>query len=133
MTKKLTTVAILLSSLIAGSAMAAYTGPGVAAKVTDAKTAQQASDNTPVEMTGFIVKNLGNENYVFRDNKGDEVNVEIDDSLWQGINANETTPVLVIGEVDSDWNSQEVEVSAISLAPVQQPTMAPVVASNSKK
>lgn len=118
MTKKLTLAAILLSSLITGTAMAAYTGPGVAAKVTDAKTAQHAADGTPVELSGFVVKNLGDENYIFRDKNGDEVNVEIDDTLWQGLNANDKTPVLVIGEVDSDWNSQEVEVSAISLAPV---------------
>lgn len=117
MSKKLTTIAILLSSLIAGSAMAAYTGPGVSTTVADAKTAQQAKDGTPVNMTGFIVKSLGDDNYVFRDQNGDEVNVEVDDALLQGINVNESTPIVIIGEVDSDWNDQSVDVDTITLVP----------------
>ena len=115
MSKKISAV-FLLASLFAGSAMAAYNGPAAVAPVTDAQSAQQAKDGAKAQLTGKIVKSLGDEKYVFQDETG-EITVDIDNDLLTNINLDETTPVVLIGEVDSDWNSQEVEVDTISLVP----------------
>ncbi|BDM62622.1 hypothetical protein NFHSH190041_00740 [Shewanella sp. NFH-SH190041] len=115
MSKKIS-AAFLLASLFAGSAMAAYNGPATVAPVTDAQSAQQAKDGAKAQLTGKIVKSLGDEKYVFQDGTG-EITVDIDNDLLTNINFDENTPVVLIGEVDNDWNSQEVEVDTISLVP----------------
>ncbi len=105
---------IALSCLLAFPTFAGYSGPRAQAPAVTAADALKANDDTRVELTGYIVKSLGDEQYLFRDNSG-EAKVEIDDRLWQNIVVSDTTKVILIGEVDDDWFGNEIEIEQISL------------------
>lgn len=119
---------ILLAGLFTGSAMAAYNGPSETGMVSNAKTASQANDGVKAHLSGKIIKSLGDEKYVFQDGTG-EITVDIDDELVRNLNFDEQTPIVIVGEVDNDWNSQEVDVDMISLVPVN---VAPATTQTSK-
>lgn len=70
------------------------------------KQAMQMADDTKVQMKGYIVKALGDENYQFRDATG-TVTVEIDDELWQGKAVSAKTLVTIQGEVDVDYTPRK--------------------------
>lgn len=71
-------LALLLAPLFTTGAMAAgYTGPG-AQPVTTVAAANDAADDTPVVLQGFVVKKLNNDDkYEFKDASG-TITVEID-------------------------------------------------------
>lgn len=105
---------LLLASLVSTGAMAAYTGPGADAQITTASAVKDAQEGAKAQLTGKLTKSLGDEKYQFQDESG-EVIVEIDDDLLRNIQIDENTPVVLVGEVDDDWNGQEVEIDVISL------------------
>ncbi|ACA89034.1 MULTISPECIES: NirD/YgiW/YdeI family stress tolerance protein [Shewanella] len=105
---------IILSCVLTLPAFAAYNGPGVETLVKSAKDASHATDDTPVELTGYLVKSLGDEKYLFRDQSGD-VEVEIDNALWRNIEVNSDTKVTLKGEVDDEWQGIEIEIDSLKL------------------
>ena len=60
-------------------------------------------------LEGKLVKHLGGENYLFRDDSG-EVEVEVDGDVWRGTEVGPDDLIRVRGEVDHSWNKTEVEV-----------------------
>src|SRR5690606_30576204 len=71
--------AAVLAASMATAALAQYTGPGsMQVPRTVAEVLQDARDDTPVELTGYIIRQSGRERYVFKDSTG-EITVEIDD------------------------------------------------------
>ncbi len=113
MPKKLTG-SIILSCVLTLPAFAAYNGPGVNSHAKTAAEASKAKDDTPVELTGHLVKSLGDEKYLFRDTSGD-IEVEIDDALWRDIEVSSDTTVTLRGEVDDEWQGIEIEIDSIDL------------------
>lgn len=113
MSKKLTG-SIILSCVLTLPAFAAYNGPGANNHVKTAAQARDAKDDTPVELTGHLVKRLGDEKYLFRDMTGD-VEVEIDDALWRDIEVSSDTTVTLRGAVDDEWQGIEIEIDSIDL------------------
>lgn len=113
MSKKLTG-SMILSCVLTMPAFAAYNGPGVASHIRTAADAAKAKDDTPVELTGYIVKSIGDEKYLFRDDSGD-VEVEIDNTLWRDIEVSSDTMVKLIGEVDDEWQGIEIEIDSMRL------------------
>ncbi|QQX80424.1 NirD/YgiW/YdeI family stress tolerance protein [Shewanella sp. KX20019] len=111
---KMLTGSIILSAVLTLPAMAAYTGPGVASHVNTAADAMNAKDDTPVELTGYLVQSLGDENYLFRDESG-EVKVEIDNKLIRDIEVTSDNKVTLIGQVDDEWKGIEIEIDSIRL------------------
>jgi uncharacterized protein (TIGR00156 family) len=111
---KLLTGSIILSAVLTLPAVAAYNGPEVASHTTTAADAAKAKDDTPIELTGYLVKSLGDEKYLFRDQSG-EVEVEIDNALWREIEVTSDTKVTLIGEVDDEWNGIEIEIDSMRL------------------
>ncbi|WP_025822687.1 NirD/YgiW/YdeI family stress tolerance protein [Shewanella marina] len=110
---------LMLSSLMAVSAEAAYEGPEQSSKATTAAAALHSKDDTMVELTGNIVKSLGDEKYLFRDKTG-EIEVEIENSLWRHIIVTEATVVKLRGELDDKWQGKEVEIDSISIITANQ-------------
>ena len=108
------TGSIILSCVLTLPAFAAYNGPGVSTQAKKAADASKAKDDTPVVLTGHLIKSLGNEKYLFRDNSG-EVEVEIDNALWRDIEVSSDTTVTLKGEVDDDWQGIEIEIDNIEL------------------
>ncbi|MGI2260953.1 NirD/YgiW/YdeI family stress tolerance protein [Shewanella sp. GXUN23E] len=105
---------LLLVSLVSGGAMAAYEGPGAQAQITSASAVKDAQDGAKAQLTGKLVKSLGDEKYQFQDESG-MVIVDIDDDLLRNVQVDENTPVVLVGEVDNDWDGQEVDIEVISL------------------
>lgn len=72
-----------------------------------------AGDNAPVIMQGYLLRQNGENSYVFQDTTG-TINVEIDAEDWGGLTVSPTDMVEVWGEVDKNGMSMvEVDVSAI--------------------
>ncbi|MDR8525723.1 MULTISPECIES: NirD/YgiW/YdeI family stress tolerance protein [Shewanella] len=113
MSKKLTGL-LILSAVLTLPAMAAYNGPGPASHVKTAAEAAKAQDDTPVELTGYLVQSLGDEKYLFRDESGD-VEVEIDNALWRDIEVSPDSKVKLVGEVDDEWQGIEIEIDSMRL------------------
>ena len=112
---------LLMASLVSTGAMAAYTGPGADAQITTAGAVKDAQEGAKAQLTGKITKSLGDEKYQFEDESG-VVIVDIDDDLMRNIHVDENTPVVLVGEVDNDWDGQEVEIDVISLLDESLPT-----------
>ena len=88
-----------------------FSGPTQGVILT-AKEALDAVDDTPVKLTGYIVSSLGKKDYLFKDQSG-QVVVEISQKRWQGQSVSPSDKVEILGEVDKDWNSVEIEVESI--------------------
>ena len=73
---------------------------------------QDAQDETLVSITGHIVSTQGDENYLFKDETG-EIQVEIDNHLFQGQAVTPETLITIIGEVDKEW--KQISIDADSL------------------
>ena len=75
-------IALVALMSVSSFAMAAYTGPKEQNKVSVAQLKDVADDQW-VTLEGKLVKHLGGENYLFRDDSG-EVEVEVDGDVWRG-------------------------------------------------
>lgn len=117
--KKLSVVAVL--GVVASTA--AFAGSGNMAhnnannnKMTEVMTIEQVrglSDNSPVIVRGYLLRQNGENSYVFQDNTG-TINVEIDEVDWNGMNVAPSDYVEIWGEVDKNGASMvEIDVSAI--------------------
>lgn len=121
--------AILTVTVIAGSTLALANTPvnqqavasqavnhaALSAGKVTVKQALALKDDSRVELTGYIVKSIGDEKYQFRDNTG-TITVDIDDDLWQGKALASTKVVTVFGEVDVDYKPSkrvEIDVEAV--------------------
>lgn len=105
---------------IFGTLQAQYTGPGSTAQV---KTVKEVSDNalkldrkdTMVKLQGFIIEQLGDDNYMFKDATG-KIRVEIDKKRLPAATFNENTEMVIIGEVDYDLlEGTEIEVKNVEI------------------
>ena len=114
MSRKITVfiITLILGSGIMLNAQQAggYTGPGLRAVTVD--EARTFRDDTPVVLQGYIIRNLGNERYLFSDDTGTII-IEIDDRLWRNININENDLVEIRGEVDRGFARIEIEADSI--------------------
>lgn len=96
------------------TAAAGYTGPGAAAQITTVAAALQAADDADVVLEGHVVNRLRDDRYEFKDATG-TIQVEIDDEDWPGQAVSDSTKVRLIGEVDKNFNSREVDVDRVEL------------------
>jgi uncharacterized protein (TIGR00156 family) len=79
------------------------------------KQALTMRDDSKVQLTGYVVKAIGDEKYEFRDRTG-SITVDIDDELWNGKTISAKTPVTIVGEVDVDYKPMkrvEIDVDAV--------------------
>ncbi|UVE18057.1 NirD/YgiW/YdeI family stress tolerance protein [Pseudomonas sp. LS44] len=111
-------LALLFVPLFSASAMAAtgggYTGPGATPQVTTVAGALDAADDTPVALTGQIVKRLKGDKYEFKDATG-TIQVEIDDDEWPAQSISESAKVKLTGEVERELTGREVDVDILEL------------------
>ncbi|MBM7062441.1 NirD/YgiW/YdeI family stress tolerance protein [Pseudomonas sp. UL073] len=107
---------LLLVPLLSTAALAAngYTGPGSTPQVTTVSAAQAAADDTPVALTGQIVKRIKGDKYEFKDATG-SIQVEIDDDEWPANSVSETAKVRLTGEVEHELTGREIDVDRLEL------------------
>ncbi len=73
---------------------------------------KEMRDDVPVIVQGYIIKNLGDENYLFKDDAGSII-VEIDDENWAGLTITPNDLVKLYGDVDAGLFTTEIEVDRI--------------------
>lgn len=111
MKKLLLGTALLLSF----TANAEFIGEGATSnKITTVKSAIELSDDSLVVVEGYIVKQLKDELYLFKDNSG-EVEIEIDDEDFRNIKVTSNDKVRIKAEVDSDWTNASLEAEYLEL------------------
>jgi uncharacterized protein (TIGR00156 family) len=80
--------------------------------------ANRMRDDRSVVLTGYIVRHIREDYYLFRDDTG-EIRVEIDRRAWGGLNVSENDLIEIRGEIDRDWYRffrRTVEVRSVRLA-----------------
>ena len=97
------------------TSMAAFAGPNMN-NMTEVMTVEEVrglKDNSPVIIRGYLVRQNGEKSYVFQDNTG-SINLEIEESDWNGMGVSPNEYIEVWGEVDRNGMTMvEVDVSAI--------------------
>lgn len=87
-----------------------FQGPHTVAMALD------ASDDTPVVLTGNISANIGGEMYQFVDQTG-SISVEIDHNKWLGLSITPENQVTIYGEVDKNFSqTATIDVERVQLA-----------------
>ncbi len=76
--------------------------------------AQEAVDDSRVALTGTILRQLGDERYLFKDATGTMI-VEIDHEHWPKVPLKPETILRISGEIDRDWGTTEVEVERVEV------------------
>ena len=87
-----------------------YTGPGP--EFVTVEQAKDMRDDTPVALKGYIIKSLGGDNYLFKDDTG-TITLDIDDKRWAGQTVGAEDLVEIYGKVDKDWSDLEIEVKRL--------------------
>jgi len=82
---------------------AQYSGPGAQAPVQSVAAVAAAKDDAVVDMTGFIVRQLTADKYLFSDGK-QQIRVEIDSAVFPRQPISEKTRVRIHGELEKDFN-----------------------------
>lgn len=80
------------------------------------KQAEEMKDDSWVTVRGQLEKQVGDEDYLFRDQTG-TMKVEIDDKRWNGVTVSPTDRVELTGELDKDFNSIELDVKQVKKLP----------------
>lgn len=96
-------------------AQGGFNGPSAIPVLNTVKAASHADDNAAVELTGYIMSSIGNEDYMFKDATG-EIKIEIDKDDWRGITVTPTTKIIIRGEVDKDWTVRTIDVETVAFA-----------------
>ena len=99
-----------------GMAAAQYTGPSSApAYASVAEILKNPVDDATVELTGYIVRKVGSDKYIFSDGQS-QIRVEIDRKVFPTSPINDKTRVRIRGEVEKEFlESPEVDVDVIEV------------------
>lgn len=73
-------------------------------------------DDSVVYVQGYVVQNLGDDNYLFRDDSG-TISVEIDEDLIEGNKIVPNAVVFITATVDKDGNIASLEAEEIDFLP----------------
>ncbi|MDO5055390.1 YgiW/YdeI family stress tolerance OB fold protein [Pasteurella oralis] len=82
--------------------------------VKTAKEALNSADKTPVTIEGHIIKQIDDDEFVFRDIAGTEVQIDVSKRAWRGQTIQPTDKITIQGYVDKEWNRTEIDVKNIS-------------------
>lgn len=105
---------VLLASLVTLSASvwanAGFQHSAVkTAKLQTVAEALRAKENALVLLEGYLVKQLDDDEFLFKDATG-QVEVEVSPKVWQGQTASPQDKLRVTAKVDKDGNKTELEV-----------------------
>ncbi|MBW8017516.1 MAG: NirD/YgiW/YdeI family stress tolerance protein [Planctomycetes bacterium] len=81
-------------------------------KVITVAEARQLEDDAKVALEGFIIEDLSDNMFLFRDATGD-IDLEIDEKVWNERDMDPDQVVRVFGEIDRENDSLKVEVETI--------------------
>lgn len=79
------------------------------APITSVNSVKDLKDKDRLVLEGFIEKQVGKKDYVFRDDSGN-IELEISRRAWHGQEITPNDKVKLFGEVDKSWSKTEVEI-----------------------
>ena len=118
----LSLLAICGLALSVNNAMAADSAKTETKPVSKISDVKAMPDDTVVIIQGVIVQNLGDDNYLVKDDSG-TVNIEIDEDLVQGNTITPEAEVLITATVDQEGNVTSLEAEEIQFVPTDQANM----------
>ncbi|MNJ61061.1 Bacterial OB fold (BOF) protein [compost metagenome] len=85
--------------------------------MTTVAAANDAADDTPVVLQGYVIKKVNNDDkYEFKDSTSTStITVEIDNEDMPGVPFNENTKVKLTGEVEKKLMSREIDVDRVEV------------------
>lgn len=102
---------LFLMSGIMFSANAQFVGE---IEVVTVEQVKEMRDDTNVVLEGSIIRQIADEDYLFRDETG-EIQVEIDDDVWKNQQVDSDTTVRIMGEFDKGFRNMEIEVDRLEI------------------
>lgn len=107
-------IASVIVGLWSAATWAGYTGPHASPPAsTVGEILKNPQDDQKVTLTGRIVRQLRDEEYVFSDGTG-EIEVEIDDKRWPAQPVDDKTRVEITGEVEKHkLRAPEIDVETL--------------------
>ena len=127
----LSLLAICGLTLLSSNAMAADAAKHPTKPISKISDVKAMPDDTEVVIQGVIVQNLGDEDYLVKDDSG-TVNIEIDEDLVQGNTITPEAEVLITATVDQDDNVTSLEAEEVQFMPANAPMAAAPANSNAK-
>lgn len=112
----LSMLAICGIALFSTNVMAADTAKKTNQPVSKISDVKAMPDDTEVVIQGVIVQNLGDDNYLVKDDSG-TVNIEIDEDLVQGNTITPEAAVLITATVDQEGNVTSLEAEEVQFVP----------------
>lgn len=95
------------------NAQAKYVGPTNNSGGTISDILKNPLDDQRVILNGFIIKKIGHEKYLFKDETG-EIRIDIDDEKMPAVRIDHTSKVQIHGDVDvENHRSPQIDVDAI--------------------
>jgi uncharacterized protein (TIGR00156 family) len=86
-----------------------FDGPGAILKLITVKSAKGMRDDARVTLEGYLINQIREEYYTFKDDTG-EIVVEIDYKHFGDTIVTPRTKIRVTGEVDKEWNKIYIDV-----------------------
>lgn len=107
--KKVLSLITLLT--VSSTAVAGFNGGNASApKSTVAQALKVKQDNTPIQLTGKIVRQIDNDEFIFKDATG-EIKIDVEDHAWQGLNVTPNDTITIFGSVDHEsFEANSIEV-----------------------
>lgn len=75
--------------------------------------ALNASDNSPVVLVGSIVKQIDDNEFLFKDSTG-QVEIDVSKRAWNGQTITPQDTIEIHGFLDKEWNKTEIDVKKIT-------------------
>ena len=108
-------VALLAVFAFSTNAFAGFDGPRDMPKEVTVDSISDMKDDTKVIIKGYIVEQINEEHYLFKDDTGN-VEVDIEDQVFRGLNVTPETQIRLRGEVDKDlWEAASVDVDYLEI------------------
>jgi len=108
-------VIFLLVIFLSSTLFAGFSGPRVDMKVTNANEVESLGDDTEVLLEGYLINQVGNEKYTFKDDSG-KIIVEIDQKDFRNLTITPQDKVKLYGEVDKElMEDTKVDVDYVEI------------------
>ncbi len=78
---------------------------------------QSMPDDSVVYIQGYVVEDLGDDNYKFKDDSG-TINIEIDEDIMEGNNVVGEAMMFITATVDKDGNVTSLDAEEVDIIPV---------------
>lgn len=117
MKRKILALCALAGILFIGTnAIAAENLPDNTKPVSKVSNINDMPEDTVVYVQGYIVQNLGDDNYLFRDDSG-TIAVEIDEDLIEDNTLTPNTVVFIMANINKDGDVTSLEAEEIQFMP----------------